>query len=439
MPMRRNRRVAGADGVHDNIRAPPCRQTRDAMTQLSVTDFFVSYATPDQAWAEWIAWALEEAGYTTCMQAWDFKPGVSFPVAMHHAMTRCERTVAVLSPSYLGARFTAEEWGAAMAADPGGEAGKLLPIRVVEFNPSGLFAARVYLDLVGLGEARARAVLLRGAVRGRAKPLTAPAFPGGSKASADGTARVPPVFPGEPTARATPSLRDSRRARSATGLVAAVLGVVLALVLVRGGRDEHPAHADSTLPARAKLANLPAPPADAAPPPPAPEQRTNEPAPAGAFDAETMPGRRPLRIAVLPFRGEATGAPEPAFIRSAAGIITAELLKLGKDVRIIERAEIEQLLQEIDLTRSAYFNQQTVPRFGRLLGADLLVVGSGALEAGRGVLEARLSNAETAEVVESSRVEFSEGGATAATDQLASTLRGRIRTALERRPRRTLP
>ncbi|MCH8289827.1 toll/interleukin-1 receptor domain-containing protein, partial [Candidatus Poribacteria bacterium] len=35
-------------------------------------DFFVSYNRADRAWAEWIAWHLEEAGYTVVIQAWDF-------------------------------------------------------------------------------------------------------------------------------------------------------------------------------------------------------------------------------------------------------------------------------------------------------------------------------------------------------------------------------
>ena len=32
-------------------------------------DFFISYISVDRAWAEWIAWALEEAGYSTIIQA----------------------------------------------------------------------------------------------------------------------------------------------------------------------------------------------------------------------------------------------------------------------------------------------------------------------------------------------------------------------------------
>jgi TIR domain len=32
-------------------------------------DFFVSYTQADRAWAEWLAWELEAAGYTTVLQA----------------------------------------------------------------------------------------------------------------------------------------------------------------------------------------------------------------------------------------------------------------------------------------------------------------------------------------------------------------------------------
>jgi hypothetical protein len=38
-------------------------------------DFFVSYTSADRAWAEWIAWQLEQAGYRVIVQAWDFEPG----------------------------------------------------------------------------------------------------------------------------------------------------------------------------------------------------------------------------------------------------------------------------------------------------------------------------------------------------------------------------
>ncbi|MFC9328711.1 toll/interleukin-1 receptor domain-containing protein [Kitasatospora sp. NPDC057015] len=38
-------------------------------------DFFISHAGPDRAWAEWLAWHLEDAGHTTELDHWDWAPG----------------------------------------------------------------------------------------------------------------------------------------------------------------------------------------------------------------------------------------------------------------------------------------------------------------------------------------------------------------------------
>jgi hypothetical protein len=35
-------------------------------------DFFVSFNQADRAWATWIGWVLEEAGYSVFFQDWDF-------------------------------------------------------------------------------------------------------------------------------------------------------------------------------------------------------------------------------------------------------------------------------------------------------------------------------------------------------------------------------
>lgn len=34
-------------------------------------NFFISYNKADRQWAEWIAWHLEQTGYTTILRAWD--------------------------------------------------------------------------------------------------------------------------------------------------------------------------------------------------------------------------------------------------------------------------------------------------------------------------------------------------------------------------------
>ena len=49
-------------------------------------DFFISYNKADRRWAEWIAWQLENTGYTTVLQDWDFRPGANFLLEMQDAM-----------------------------------------------------------------------------------------------------------------------------------------------------------------------------------------------------------------------------------------------------------------------------------------------------------------------------------------------------------------
>jgi hypothetical protein len=161
-----------------------------------MTDFFVSYTSADRQWAEWIAWQLEEVGYTTVLQAWDFRPGTNFVEGMHGATLQAERTIAVLSPDYLTSRFGAAEWQAAFRQDPRGERGVLVPVRVRPVESAGLLGQIIYVDLVGLPEAAARDALLNGLERGRLKPLHRPAFPG-ADGLPEGSRSVPeqPRFP----------------------------------------------------------------------------------------------------------------------------------------------------------------------------------------------------------------------------------------------------
>ncbi len=151
-------------------------------------DFFISYNRHDREWAEWIAWQLENAGYTTYVQAWDFRPGGNFVADMQEAAEKSERTIAVLSETYLASKFTLPEWNAAFAQDPTGKQGLLLPVKVRECDPKGLLSQIVYIDLTGVSPEQAAERLLAGIKRGRAKPLFPPNFPGA-------VAREEPPFP----------------------------------------------------------------------------------------------------------------------------------------------------------------------------------------------------------------------------------------------------
>src|SRR5215211_986363 len=137
---------------------------------MPATDFFISYTQADRPWAEWIAWHLEQAGFSTVIQSWDFQPGGNWVARMHQETATAMRTIAVLSPAYLRSRFGQAEWQAAFIQDPTGEGSKLVPIRVEICEPEGLLAGISYIDLVGLNAVRAREALLLGVRKRKARP-----------------------------------------------------------------------------------------------------------------------------------------------------------------------------------------------------------------------------------------------------------------------------
>jgi len=74
-------------------------------------DFFVSYTGADRAWAEWVAWQLEEAGYSVIIQAWYFEPGDNFVARIRDALEHPDRALALSRPPswppHSGARLRA--------------------------------------------------------------------------------------------------------------------------------------------------------------------------------------------------------------------------------------------------------------------------------------------------------------------------------------------
>ena len=140
-------------------------------------DFFISYTGNDRTWAEWIAWVLEESGYSVVIQAWDFRVGGNFVLDMQTA-TAANRTIAVLSKLYLQKPFPQSEWAAAFAQDPTSANRKLIPIRVEDCNPSGLLSSVVHVDVFNCDETEAQQRLLAAVKDGRMKPAQCPPFPG---------------------------------------------------------------------------------------------------------------------------------------------------------------------------------------------------------------------------------------------------------------------
>ncbi|HEY3472968.1 MAG TPA: toll/interleukin-1 receptor domain-containing protein, partial [Anaerolineales bacterium] len=128
-------------------------------------DFFISRAGPDSQWAQWIAACLEEAGYSVILQDWDFRPGEDFIAKMDQAMREAERTIAVLSRAYDKALYTVPEWTNVIARDPTGKQALLVPVKIDDIVPEGIFRSRIYIDLLNLEPEEAKRKLLEGIQR----------------------------------------------------------------------------------------------------------------------------------------------------------------------------------------------------------------------------------------------------------------------------------
>jgi hypothetical protein len=79
------------------------------------TDFFISHAGRDTAWAEWLAWQLQQAGHSVELDVWDWAPGEDFVARMAAALERADRLLAVCTEAYFASAFGGAELRAAFA------------------------------------------------------------------------------------------------------------------------------------------------------------------------------------------------------------------------------------------------------------------------------------------------------------------------------------
>jgi hypothetical protein len=150
-------------------------------------DFFVSYTGADEAWATWVAAALEKAGRTVSLQAWDSPAGTNFVVWINEQMAAARWTIAICSPAYFDSHWCAQEWTGALAGM------KLIPLRVADCPLPPVLATVSYRDLYGVDEDAARRRLWE--ATGLARPARlSTGFPGGEARPEDGAGGVP--FPG---------------------------------------------------------------------------------------------------------------------------------------------------------------------------------------------------------------------------------------------------
>jgi serine/threonine protein kinase len=150
------------------------------LSQVDLKDFFIIYNRVDRSWAKWVAWELEDAGYSTILPPWSFRPDSDFEMEMRKATAKANRTIVILSPDYLKALGAQSASVSQFRKEVINWQNKLLPICVREAGNEfiKLLESINYIDLAGEDELTARIMLLASVRDEGIKLATPPAFPG---------------------------------------------------------------------------------------------------------------------------------------------------------------------------------------------------------------------------------------------------------------------
>lgn len=139
------------------------------------SDFWISYTNADRSWADWIAWVVEENGYTSRLQSWDVHLEDEWRTKVKEIEASLENQLSIIlfSESFLEKLGTRTKWEPTdgwnraafelrKVADrqlkgslrflPNSQ---LISVRVEECQLTGTFKGIQYLDLVGASETEA--------------------------------------------------------------------------------------------------------------------------------------------------------------------------------------------------------------------------------------------------------------------------------------------
>ncbi|RME24597.1 MAG: CHAT domain-containing protein, partial [Deltaproteobacteria bacterium] len=138
--------------------------------------------------------------------------------------------------------------------------------------------------------------------------------------------------------------------------------------------------------------------------------------------ASAVKRKGPIRLCVLPFKN-LTGDSKYDFIQE--GMTEAVVTDFGSNpkIRLIERGQIDLDIKEIEFSNSKYVDPATRARLGRIVGAEVVVLG--AVQKAQGVLraQARFVDVETGEILLALKVDRPEGKVFELQDALSERLR----------------
>jgi TolB-like protein len=146
-------------------------------------------------------------------------------------------------------------------------------------------------------------------------------------------------------------------------------------------------------------------------------------------DDEVFKGER-ITVAVMDFDNNAGGAQKEELAGLQTGLTDMFIAELGQipAFNVIERTRLTQLANELALPDLAGLDADTVQQIGRLLGAQVLYLGSFTTIPGRFSLSGRLVRVETGEIITatSAHVKYNPDNVLDLVDEVSKDLRRAI-------------
>ncbi|MHC4886684.1 MAG: protein kinase domain-containing protein [Planctomycetota bacterium] len=132
-----------------------------------------------------------------------------------------------------------------------------------------------------------------------------------------------------------------------------------------------------------------------------------------------------LRLAALPFGGGSKGS-ELGDLASAIGDTVATRLAMTNCFEVVERIQVDKVIDNLKLEQSEYFDPATAGRIGQMLGTEHVINGTVQRIGKRYRLTARRVEAETGKALESVVLDGPESELFDLQDRLAAALESKI-------------
>lgn len=137
----------------------------------------------------------------------------------------------------------------------------------------------------------------------------------------------------------------------------------------------------------------------------------------------------PVRLSVLPFKGTLPGAPGVG-----EGVTEALVTDLSgaSGIRLIERGQIDVDIAELDFQRTSHVDPATRAALGRIVGAEVVLLGAIGAAGDKARITARFVDVESGEVLATARVDGDARAIFGLQDALAAQVRTQLATVRAR-------